>query len=139
VDINERYLAIAKAKHPGRFVHADVATVDLSALGQFHTILVNSFLHHLPDAAVEHTLAQLRALLDPAGTVHILELVLPARPSLGRMMAKLDRGKYARPLSSWQALFRKYFEPRVEEPYSFGGGLWAMLYFQGRRGPCGSR
>jgi hypothetical protein len=70
--------------------------------------------------------------------VHILELVLPERRSLARMMARLDRGKYARPLSSWHATFSTYFEPLVEEPYGFGGGLWAMIYFQGRRKPCGS-
>jgi len=139
VDINERYLAIARSRYPGRFIQADLATSpDLSGLGRFDTILVNSFLHHLPDAAVERTLAQLQTLLDPAGTVHILELVLPERRSLARMMARLDRGNYARPLSAWHAIFGTYFEPLVEEPYGFGGGLWAMIYFQGRRKPCGS-
>jgi SAM-dependent methyltransferase len=139
LDINERYLSIARSKHPGQFIQADLASADLSALGRFDTILVNSFLHHLPDAAVERTLAQLQQLLDPAGKVHILELVLPERRSLARMMARLDRGKFARPLSSWHRLFTTYFEPLVEEPYGFGGGLWAMIYFQGRRTPCGSR
>jgi SAM-dependent methyltransferase len=139
VDINERYLAIARSKYRGRFVQADLASSDLADLGQFDTILVNSFLHHLPDAAVERTLAQLQTLLDPAGKVHILELVLPERRSLARMMARLDRGKYARPLSSWHAIFGRFFEPLVEEPYGFGGGLWAMIYFQGRRKPCGSQ
>jgi hypothetical protein len=117
----------------------DLASADLPALGRFDTILVNSFLHHLPDAAVERTLAQLQTLLDPAGKVHILELVLPERRSLARMMARLDRGKYPRSLSSWHAIFGRFFEPLVEEPYGFGGGLWAMIYFQGRRKPCGSR
>jgi SAM-dependent methyltransferase len=139
VDINEQYLAIARSKHPGRFIQADLGSADLSALGRFDTILVNSFLHHLSDPAVERTLAQLQTLLDPAGKVHILELVLPQRRSLARMMARLDRGKYARPLSAWHALFCAYFEPLVEEPYDFGGGLWAMIYFQGRRTPCASR
>jgi SAM-dependent methyltransferase len=139
VDINERYLAIARSRYPGRFIQVDLASADLPALGRFDTILVNSFLHHLPDAAVERTLAQLQTLLDPGGRVHILELVLPERRSLARMMARLDRGKYARSLSSWHAIFDRFFEPLVEEPYGFGGGLWAMIYFQGRRKPCGSR
>jgi SAM-dependent methyltransferase len=139
IDINERYLAIARSRHPGRFIQADLAaSPNLSGLGRFDTILVNSFLHHLPDAAVERILAQLQTLLEPAGTVHILELVLPERRSLARVMARLDRGNYARPLSSWHAIFSAYFEPLVEEPYGFGGGLWAMIYFQGRRKPCGS-
>jgi SAM-dependent methyltransferase len=135
IDINERYLAIARSKYPGRFIQADLGSADLSGLGWFDTILINSFLHHLSDGAVERILAQLQTLLDPAGKVHILELVLPQRRSLARMMARLDRGKYARPLSSWHAIFSKYFEPLIEEPYGFGGGLWAMIYFQGRRKP----
>jgi len=138
VDINERYLAIARSKHPGQFIQADLASADLSALGRFDTILVNSFLHHLDDTAVERTLAQLQTLLDPAGKVHILELVLPERRSLARLMARIDRGRYPRPLASWHRIFSTYFEPLVEQPYGLGGPLWAMIYFQGRRKPCGS-
>jgi SAM-dependent methyltransferase len=132
VDINDRYLAIARSKYSGRFVTADLEAADLSWLGTFDTILVNSFLHHLPDGSVERILAQLGTLLDAGGKVHILELVLPARPSIGRMMARFDRGKYARPLDSWLSLFGRHFEPVIAEPYMVGRGLWAMIYFQGR-------
>lgn len=139
VDINERYLAIARSRHQGRFVQADLATADLSPLGTFDTIIVNSFLHHLPDAEVDRMLGQLKCLLDPQGKVHILELVLPERRSLARMMARLDRGRYARSLTSWRQCFSAHFEPLVVEPYGFGGGLWAMVYFQGRGRPCESQ
>lgn len=135
VDINERYLAIARSKYSGRFIHADLTTAEVSRLGTFDTILVNSFLHHLADAPVERLLAQLKTLLDEQGKVHILELVLPERKSLAWMMARLDRGKYPRSLSAWRDLFSASFEPLMVEPYRFGGGLWAMIYFQGRRKP----
>ena len=49
------------------------------------------------------------------------------------MMARLDRGRYARPIERWRALFGAAFQPIVFEPYSFGGKLWSMVYFQGRR------
>ncbi len=139
VDINERYLAIARSKHQGRFIQADLERADLSFLGTFDTILVNSFLHHLPDDAVVRILQQLQTLLDPEGTVHLLELVLPERRSLARMMARLDRGRYARRLAAWRDLFDAHFEPLVVEPYRYAGGLWEMLYFQGRARPCASR
>jgi SAM-dependent methyltransferase len=132
LDINEKYLAIARSKYPGRFVQADLATSDLSAYGTFDTILVNSFLHHLPDADVMRMLAQLSTLLDREGSVHIIELVLPERPSPAWLMAKLDRGKYPRPLQLWRELFSAYFEPVVVEPFPVGGLLWAMVYFRGR-------
>jgi SAM-dependent methyltransferase len=139
VDSNERYLAIARAKYRGRFIQADLQTADLSSLGSFDTILVNSFLHHLPDEAVRRILRQLQNLLDPDGVVHVLELVLPERRSLARMMARLDRGRYARGLTAWRDLFDVHFEPLSVEPYEFAGGLWAMVYFQGKARSCVSR
>jgi SAM-dependent methyltransferase len=134
VDINERYLAVARSKYPGRFIQADLATAELSQLGAFDTILVNSFLHHLPDTAVDRLLARLATLLQPQGRVHILELVRPDRVSLPSMMASLDRGRYPRRIQAWTELFKRHFYPLVVEPYTFGGGLWAMVYFQGTAG-----
>lgn len=132
VDVNDRYLAIARSKYRGQFVQADLATADLAALGRFDTILVNSFLHHLPDAAVGRLLQQLRLLLEPDGRVHLLELVDPERRSVAKLMARLDRGRFARPLGVWRQLFEAHFEPVSIEPYECGGGLWSMVYFQGK-------
>jgi len=134
VDINARYLAVARSKFPGRFIQTDLSTADLSPLGAFDTILVNSFLHHLPDAAVNRLLSQLSALLQPRGRVHILELVRPDRLSLPSLMARLDRGRYARRIQAWTELFERHFHSLVIEPYTFGGGFWAMVYFQGTAG-----
>src|SRR5262249_53727142 len=109
------------------------------SLGTFDTVLVNSFLHHLPDEAVARVLHQLQRLLDPNGTVHILELVLPERRSLARVMARVDRGRFPRPLAAWRELFDRYFEPLSVEPYAYAGGLWAMVYFRGKTRSCVSR
>jgi SAM-dependent methyltransferase len=132
LDINPRYLAIARAKYPGRFVEADLESADLSSLGAFDTILVNSFLHHVPDEAVERILRQLGQRLTPDGRVHLLELVLPERLSLARVMARLDRGRYARSVRDWRRLFDAHLEAVLVEAYTFAGGLWSMIYFQGK-------
>jgi len=132
VDINDRYLAIARNRYRGRFVRADLETADLAGIGTFDTILVNSFLHHLPDDSVARVLQQLRQRLEPNGRVHLLELVDPERRSLARVMARLDRGRFARPLAAWRVLFETHFESVSIEPYEFGGGLWSMVYFQGK-------
>lgn len=136
IDINGRYLAAARATCAGRFIQGDVETADLSSLGRFDTILVNSFLHHVPDDSVRRILRQLRGLLEPGGTVHLLELVVPERPSVATVMARLDRGRYARRLEAWRALFEADYEPLSIEPYSFGAGLWSMVYFRGRARSC---
>ena len=132
IDINERYLDMARARFRGSFIKADLTIADLTPLGAFDTILVNSFLHHVDDREVKQILTQLTSMLAPEGRVHILELVLPTRKSVAWMMARLDRGKHARPLDQWCELFSAAFEPVVIEPYFLGGRLWSMVYFQGR-------
>jgi SAM-dependent methyltransferase len=132
VDINERYLKVARRRHRGRFINADLTQADLSGLGTFDTVLLNSFLHHVSDAHVERILAHIPPLLSADGRVHILELVLPERLSMARVMAQIDRGRFARPIDDWRRLFSAAFEPVVVEPYWLGGGLWSMVYFQGR-------
>ena len=138
VDINEHYLEVARSRHAGSFVQADLSTADLSHLGRFDMILVNSFLHHLTDDGVDHILRRIPGLLDADGRVHILELVLPERRNLARVMARADRGRYARGVERWRALFEHHFEPVLIEPYMLGKWLWAMLYFQGKAKRCGS-
>ena len=133
IDVNERYLQAARARFRGRFIQADLTTADLTSLGTFDVILINSFLHHLDDVAVERILAQAAGLLTANGRIHILELVLPEQRSVARLMAQLDRGQYPRPLERWRELFGAAFEPEVVEPYFLGGCLWSMVHFQGRR------
>jgi len=133
VDVNERYLEVARARFSGRFVQADLTSADLSSLGTFDMILANSFLHHVTDRDAERILAQLSPLLTPDGTIHILDLVLPPNKSLAWAMALLDRGAYARPVERWRSLFAAAFEPIAFEPYFYGGRLWSMVYFQGRK------
>ena len=136
IDINEHYLAVGRARHPGLFVQADLSTADVSHLGKFDLILVNSFLHHLSDEGVEHILSRIPPLLEANGRVHILELVRPERPNIAQLMARLDRGRYARTIETWQTIFERHFERVAMEPYMLGKWLWAMLYFQGKAKEC---
>ena len=132
IDLNERYLEVARQRYRGRFIQADVSTADLAWLGTFDTILVNSLLHHLPDEGVRTLLRQLRALLEPTGTIHMLELMWPDRGSVvGLVGAAIDRGRYARRIDAWRQLFEEHFETLSLEPHAFKAGLWAQLYFRG--------
>jgi SAM-dependent methyltransferase len=130
LDINPGYIADARARHGRDFRVADVTQLDPATLQPADMILLNSLLHHLDDAEVHRLLAALPPLLAPGGAVHILDLVLPERASIHRLMAKLDRGLYARPLDAWRAIFSSHFSVQLFEPYTFGG-LWSMVYFRG--------
>ena len=64
----------------------------------------------------------------------MLDLVLPAHASAGRLLARLDRGRFARPIESWRALFTEHLREEHFEPYAFGLPglpLWQMVYFVG--------
>jgi SAM-dependent methyltransferase len=135
VDINERYIEDARRRHPGRFMVADVTALDVAPEERFDCILVNSLLHHIATPDVERLLAHLARLLADAGEIHILDLVLPAEPSVARLLARCDRGDFPRPLEEWRRLFTAAFEPILFEPYPLGAlgtTLWSMVYFRGR-------
>jgi SAM-dependent methyltransferase len=135
IDHNLRYLQHARRRHGRDFLVADITRPALAPAARFDFILVNSFLHHVDTSSARGILSQLRALLTGDGHVHILELVLPTQPPVARVLARLDRGEFPRPLGDWKQLFTESFETEVFEPYVLTGlgiTLWEMVYFKGK-------
>ena len=97
----------------GQFVQADLTSADLSSLGTFDMILANSFLHHVTDCGRR---ADPGAVVAVAGAGRHRPYPRPrsaGHKSLAWMMARLDRGEYARPIERWRTLFGAAFEPMV--------------------------
>jgi SAM-dependent methyltransferase len=135
IDFNPGYIESARGRHGREFIVADVTTYRVPPDRRFDLILANSLFHHIDDANTQRILAHLATLLTDDGHVHILDLVLPARPSVARLLARADHGDYPRPLEQWRELFTTAFEPVVFEPYPLGAAgvtLWNMVYFKGR-------
>ena len=131
VDINPRYVEWARRRYGRQFVVADVCTYEFPADQRFDFVLVNSFLHHVGEDEAGRILAAVARTLAPGGAAHVLDLVLPEERSAARLLARWDRGKHARPLAAWKALFERAFEVEVLEPYPltlFGVPLWSMVY-----------
>lgn len=136
VDINPRYIEHATRRYGSRFRVEDVTQMKLETDGGFDCILVNSLLHHLSDHDVHTLLARLHGLLTPDGAIHILDLVMPLELSVARLLAEADRGRNARSLCVWRAMFAQSFVTRRFEPYALRMGrltLWRMVYFEGGR------
>jgi SAM-dependent methyltransferase len=134
IDINARCIEYARRRFRGSFIVADATTYQVPAEEKFDLVLVNSFLHHIPTEAVHRVLAHLRTLLAPGGSVHALEVVLPAEPSVARLLARLDRGKFTRPVEEWKRLFGA--DLRIDAAESVflrraGVTLWHMMYLKG--------
>lgn len=131
IDVNPDYIQSAQRRHAGRFVTGDVTDPDVLPREQFDVILLNSLMHHLPDDAVAHLLSRLVQRLAPQGRIHILDLILPPGPSAARVLARMDRGRFARPLDAWHALFAQsmHIEQLVTFPLGVPGvPLWQMVY-----------
>jgi SAM-dependent methyltransferase len=135
IDHNVRYLEQARRRYGREFLAADISRLALAPMARFDFILVNSFFHHIDTPNTRGILSQLGALLAGDGHIHILDLVLPARPSAARLLARLDRGNFPRPLEDWKQIFSETFETEIFEPYAltgWGATLWQMVYFKGR-------
>ena len=135
VDFNPEYIEYARARHRRDFLVADITTYDVAEGDRFDFVLANSFLHHVDTPSMRRILSHVATLLTDDGHVHILDLVLPPKPSPARALALLDRGDFPRPLAEWEAEFTRAFEPVVLEPYPLTGlgvELWSMVYFKGR-------
>ena len=134
IDVNPEYIATAARQHAGRFVVGDVADERVLPDERFDCVFANSLMHHLPDAVVSSLLRRMAKLTTPDGGVHVLDLVLPDGFSPARVLARLDRGRFARPLHEWRAHFTEHLEEKHLELYPLGlpgVPLWWMVYFHG--------
>lgn len=134
VDINPEYIATASRTRPGRFLVGDVADPRVLPDERFDCVFANSLMHHLPDPVVTRLLARMAALTAAGGSVHVLDLVVPDAWSPSRALARLDRGKYPRPLHAWRELFTAHLDEQHFQLYPLGLPglpLWWMVYFAG--------
>lgn len=135
IDINPDYIANAQHRFPGRFLVGDVTDAAVLPADQFDCVLLNSLMHHLDDAAVDGLLGRLGRLVAPGGAIHVLDLVLPEHWSPARLLARLDRGRHARPIAQWKTHFERAMHIETLEQYALGLpglALWQMVYCAGR-------
>lgn len=135
IDINPRYIEWARRRHGREFLVADIRTYSFPEDRKFDFVLLNSFLHHVDAAEAGRILGGVQRSLATDGWVHILDLVMPAEPSLARWLARHDRGAFARSLGTWRELFGSFFEIRLLQPYTLsrlGVPLFNMIYCKGR-------
>ena len=134
IDINADYIRTASSRYPGRWLVGDVTDPNVLPDARFDCVFANSLMHHLDDDAVRNLLRGMARLTAPGGRVHVLDLVLPPHASAGRLLARLDRGRFARPVERWRAMLNEHLREEHFMPYSFGVPylpLWQMIYFVG--------
>ena len=138
IDINDRYIQLARNRYQRDFLVADVTTSQSIPVGSYDFILLNSFLHHVDTPSTLRILSSLNSFLTPDGHVHSIELVLAKSPGIPRWLAEHDRGKFPRTLSTWRDLFEDKLQTVIFEPFPIrhlGVTIMDLVYFKGRKKP----
>ena len=135
IDINERYIELARNRYHRDFLVADVTTSEAIPAGSYDFVLVNSFLHHIDTPDANRVLSRASEFLTPDGHLHSVELVLPEDAGIPRWLALHDRGKFPRSLSTWREIFADRLETVIFEPFPIrhlGQTIMELVYFKGR-------
>jgi SAM-dependent methyltransferase len=135
IDINDRYIQLARERYHRDFLVADVTTSDAIPSGSYDFILVNSFLHHIDTSDAQRVLSRASEFLTTDGHLHSVELVLPEKTGIPRWLALHDRGKFPRSLSTWREIFTDKLETVIFEPFAIrhlGQTIMELVYFKGR-------
>ena len=99
VDISEAYIARAKADYGlrGKFICADITTLDAGVLGMFDRAFCFGVLHHLSDTMVAQAVNFVRRLVKPGGVfVSIDPCYVPGQHVVAKLINDHDRGEYIR-------------------------------------------
>jgi len=135
IDINERYIQLARDRYHRDFLVADVTTSEAIPSGSYDFILVNSFLHHIDTPDAQRVLSRASEFLTADGHLHSVELVLPEKTGMPRWLALHDRGKFPRSLWTWHEIFTDKLETVIFEPFAIrhlGQTIMELVYFKGR-------
>lgn len=121
-DIDMMAIKIAKISKRGyRFITADAT--DFSLDTKFDLILVSGVLHHLNDRDFALTLKRMKTHLKKNGKALLIEATWPIHKwnFLGKLLRRLDQGKYVRSLARYTNLIKPHF--KILEKYNKIGGL----------------
>jgi len=112
IDHNPKYIAKARLIHGenGDFRNLDVTDAKFRELQKFDRILLLRVLHHLNDSECTKLMAALGEVLRDNGHLITLDnaLVRGQHP-IARILAKLDRGRYARTPQQYRSLIETSF------------------------------
>jgi SAM-dependent methyltransferase len=99
VDISEAYIARAKANYGlrGKFICADITTLDAGVIGMFDCAFCFGVLHHLSDTMVAQVVKFVRRVVKPGGVfVSIDPCHVPGQHVVAKLIIDHDRGEYVR-------------------------------------------
>lgn len=121
VDYAPHYIRFARRARAGQFAVASGVALGLGT-ASFDAALVLGVFHHMPDDIVRASVAELRRVLKPGGTLLVMEDVPPPdRWNIaGHLMHWIDRGGFIRSDADYRALLAPHFDLRRSYPMRSG-------------------
>lgn len=114
IDHNQRYIDKAKERF-GTFAQFhcwDVSDPRIPELGKFDLVLLLGVLHHLPDESVISVMKHARGALTSSGRLVTVDPAIETgQHPVARLLARMDRGRFARPVDQYRQLISSHFVP----------------------------
>ena len=117
IDHNPEYISKAREQFGdrGEFICTDICDMQLERTEQFDVVLMLRVLHHLPDDAVSEMIQMIPSILNGGGEMITLDCALAdGQHPIAWLLAKLDRGRYARSPQRYRELLETHFELETE-------------------------
>jgi SAM-dependent methyltransferase len=110
VDLAPHYIQFAGTHYAGQFAVTSGAAIGLAS-ERFDAALVLGVFHHMPDALVRTSVAELHRVLRPGATMLVMEDTPPPDRwnVAGHLMHWLDRGGHIRTNAEYRALLAPHF------------------------------
>ena len=117
VDNNPKYITRATQRHGhrGTFLCVDFNSPEFGVFGKFKTVLVLKVLHHLSDNEVDNLFRVLSSSMSKDGVIVTEDCaIVSGQHPIAWLLAKLDRGRYARSPQGYRELLEIHFEIETE-------------------------
>lgn len=134
IDLSKKYIDFANKHRTGDFRVADATSFKTDE--KFDLVFMNSLMHHIDDAGTERLLGSCEKFLNEDGEIRILDLVMPEKPCLARLLAKADRGNHVRTAEKWETLFDRHLNRKNVEYYNitfFRIPFFTMIHYTGTK------
>ena len=119
VGIDHNSGCIAKAQRDfgskGEFHNIDLTAQNVTKLGKFDSVLLLGVLHHLSDRDITQLLINVSNVLNPGGNLVTFDCAIEdGQHPAARLLARLDRGRYARSGLGYRKLIEQSFSVQQE-------------------------
>ncbi len=114
LDHNPKYIETARKRYGSRaqFHCWDVTDERVNGLGRFDIVLLLGVLHHLTDDQTELMLRHASQALKPNGRLISIDCAIEVgQHPIARLLARIDRGRYARSANGYQDLTAPHLRP----------------------------